>query len=191
MCCFLSSAAPATMLSSCSVNVSGLVISILGVIQLLLALAHSILAPQTTCLMVLRFMVIRYKDAFKTIKAYVKNFISVIKSEILRSKGEESSCTTRALEDWESCGYSLMKTLIIKEICDYTVDLERFIKLNISAMHQVWNHRSKKNNGERISERKQDFNEFKNTLILSILRLFKIFVPLNNFSSWFYYVFLC
>lgn len=92
------------------------------------------------------------KDAFKTIKAYVKNFISVIKSEILRSKGEESSCTTRALEDWESCGYSLVKTLIIKEICDYMVDLEKFIKLNISAMHQEWNHRSK-NNGERISER--------------------------------------
>ncbi|KAH0873085.1 hypothetical protein HID58_070447 [Brassica napus] len=54
MCHFLSSAAPATPLSACSYE--GLV---LGVIQLLLALACSILAPQTTCLMVLRFMVIR------------------------------------------------------------------------------------------------------------------------------------
>ncbi|CAN6928782.1 unnamed protein product [Brassica oleracea] len=58
MCHFLSSAAPATPLSACSYE--GLV---LGVIQLLLALACSILAPQTTCLMVPRFMVIRYPNA--------------------------------------------------------------------------------------------------------------------------------
>ncbi|CAF2056629.1 unnamed protein product [Brassica oleracea] len=65
MCHFLSSAAPATPLSACSYE--GLV---LGVIQLLLALACSILAPQTTCLMVLRFMVIRYPNAQDNILSF-------------------------------------------------------------------------------------------------------------------------
>ena len=82
------------------------------------------------------------KDAFKTTKAYVRDFLSAIKTE-------ESNCTTRTLEDWESFGYSLIKTLKIKELCDYTVDQEKYIedifmKMNNSKMYQGWNQRSKK-----------------------------------------------
>ncbi|WZZ47309.1 hypothetical protein YC2023_043568 [Brassica napus] len=82
------------------------------------------------------------KDAFKTTKAYLRDFMSAIKTE-------ESKCTTRALEDWESFGYSLIKVLKIKELCDYTVDLEKyiediFIQMNNLKMYQRWNQRAKK-----------------------------------------------
>ena len=81
------------------------------------------------------------KDAFMTTKAYVRDFMSAIKTE--------SKCTTRALEDWESFGYSLIKALKIKELCDYTVVLEKyieniFIQMNNSKMYQWWNQRAKK-----------------------------------------------
>ena len=68
------------------------------------------------------------KDVSKTTKVNVRDFIGVIRSETSKSNREGNNWTTRVLEDWESCDYSFIKTFSSKEMCDCTVDLEKFIE---------------------------------------------------------------
>ena len=142
------------------------------------------------------------KDAFKTTKAYVRDFMSAIKTE-------ESKCTTRALEDWESFGYSLIKALKIKELCDYTVDLEKyiediFIQMNNSKMYQGWNQRAKKIKEKEYLQknkiRRRIFSNPKRMMQINIWNISKYlivyFINYINLDTylycfrvlWFYYI---
>ncbi|CAG7863960.1 unnamed protein product [Brassica rapa] len=161
MCGFLSSAAPATLLSSCSYE--GLV---MGVIQLLLALAHSILAPQTTCLMVLRFML-------------------------------HYTCTRRLGIMWLLIDEDInnQRDLIILSIFNSFkfswFSYKQILCLELYAVYDLINKTKSSFFVPCFRKIYRDLNEFKKTLILSIFRLIKIFVPPHDFSSWFYYVFFC
>ena len=132
------------------------------------------------------------KEAFKTTKAYVSDFMSAIKTE-------KSKFTTRALEDWESFGYSLINALKIKELCDYTVDLEKyiediFIQMNNSKMYQGWNQRAKKIKEKEYLQknkiRRRIFSNPKRMMQINIWNISKYlivyFINYINLDSYFY-----